>query len=265
MAIKKKQATNEKDWLVTIENIESIISKNHIDLLINATVMDILIKTDGKKAAYSWSGGKDSIVLGYVCELAEIKDCIFAYCDLEYKQFMDWIKANKPSGCEMVNTGQDLEWLSKHKEMLFPQESKTAAKWFKIVQHKGQEIYYRKHQLDMLLLGRRKADGNYVGKGSNIYTNSKGITRYSPLADWTHEEILACIHYYDLPIPPIYNWKNGYICGTHNWAARQWTGNEANGWKEVYEIEPDIVHEASRYFVGAKEFLDGKTEKKLNS
>lgn len=265
MAIKRKQATIEADWTEAVENIEKSVSKDHIDQLVERTVSDILRKTNGKKVAYSWSGGKDSIALGYVCELAGIRNCVFVYCDLEYKQFMDWIKANKPLECEMINTGQNLEWLSKHPEMLFPQEAKTAAKWFKIVQHKGQEIYYKKHQLDMLLLGRRKADGNFVGRGDNIYTNGKGVTRFSPLADWTHEEVLACIHYFDLPIPPIYNWKNGYLCGTHNWAARQWTGNEANGWAEVYEIEPQIVIEASKYFNGAKEFLNGKTKKEFDS
>lgn len=261
MAIKRKQATCENDWLMAIKNIENTISRSHIDHLVDVTVKDILSKTNGKKAAYSWSGGKDSIALGYVCELAGIKDSVFVYCNLEYKQFMDWIMANKPSGCEMINTGQDLRWLSQHPEMLFPLDARTAAKWFKIVQHKGQEIYYSEHSLDMLLLGRRKADGNFVGKGSNIYTNGKGITRFSPLADWTHEEVLACIHYFNLPIPPIYSWKNGYLCGTHNWAARQWTGNQMNGWAEVYEIEPEIVREASKYFKGAKEFLYGKTEK----
>ena len=43
---------------------------------------------------------------------------------------------------------------------------------------------------------------NYVGK-DNIYTNSAGITRYSPLAEWRHEDILAYIHYYDVKLPPI--------------------------------------------------------------
>lgn len=258
MAIKKKQSTTESDWLEAIRTIESIVSKEKLDALIEKTVLDIQNKTRGKRAAYSWSGGKDSIALGYVCELAGISECVFVHCNLEYDAFMSWILQNKPCGCEMINTGQDLLWLSKHKSMLFPQDSATAAKWFKIVQHKGQEIYYKNHSLDMLLLGRRKADGNFVGRGSNIYTNNKGITRFSPLADWKHEDVLACIHYFNLPVPPIYGWKNGYLCGTHNWAARQWTGNENNGWAEVYEIESEIVYEASKYFNGAKEFLDGK-------
>ena len=262
--MRRKQNTVEQDWLDTIQNIENIVSKKRIDDLIDKTVSDITKKTRGKNVAYSWSGGKDSIVLGYVCEKAGIKDSVFVYCNLEYKQFMNWINENKPSRCQMINTGQDIKWLADHPEMLFLQDSKIAAKWFKIVQHTGQEKYYIDHELDMICLGRRRADGNYVGKGQNFYTNKKGITRYSPIADWTHEDVLACIHYYDLPLPPIYEWKNGYLCGTHNWAARQWTGDIMNGWKEVYDIEPEIVCEASKYLVSAKEFLDGQTEKRLD-
>ena len=108
----------------------------------------------------------------------------------------------------------------------------------------------------MLLLGRRKADGNYVGKSDNIYTNAQGITRYSPLSEWTHEQILAYIHYYKLSLPPIYEWKNGYLCGTHPWPARQWTGSIENAWKEVYEIDSSIVFHAAEYFESAKAFLN---------
>ena len=162
------------------------------------TVEEIKERTAGKRAAYAWSAGKDSLVLGEICEKSEINDCMMAVCDLEYPAFRRWVDRHKPKGLEIINTGQDLEWLSKHPNMLFPQDSATAAKWFSIVQHRAQEKYYKEHQLDVILLGRRRADGNYCGKGSNIYTNGKGITRYSPLAAWSHEEILAYIHYYSI-------------------------------------------------------------------
>ena len=263
--LKRKQGTIEADWREAIESIEQRVSKAKIDSLMARTASDIAEKIHGKKVAYSWSAGKDSIALQKVCEVAGVKECVFVYCDLEYKQFMDWVYTHKPKNCEMINTHQDLQWLAKHPDMLFPQDAKTAGKWFKIVQHAGQAKNYTEHELDMILLGRRRADGNYVGKGSNIYTNAKGITRFSPLADWTHEEVLACIHYFNLPIPPIYNWKNGYLCGTHNWAARQWTGSISNGWKEVYDIEPEIVYEAAKYFESAGKFLNEQTKENTNS
>lgn len=253
--IPKKQSATEKDWQNAIQNIEEIVSKAYIDDLIEQTVKDIEHKTNNAKSAFSWSGGKDSMVLEYVCQLAGLKESVFVHCDLEYTDFMQWVYENRPKGCNMINTKQDIKWLSKHQEMLFPQDSKTAAKWFKIVQHKGQEIYFNENNLDILILGRRKADGNYVGKGNNIYTNNKGITRYSPLAEWKHEDILACIHYYNIELPPIYNWKNGYLCGTHNFAARQYTGSIENGWREVYDIEPEWVYKSAQYIQSAEDFI----------
>ena len=176
-------------------------------------------------------------------------------CNLEYPDFLAWIQENKPENLEIINTGQDMDWLAKHTEMLFPTDSKAASRWFSIVQHRAQAKYYKAHDLDMILLGRRRADGNYCGKGENIYTDSKGVTRYSPLAGWKHEAVLAYIHYYNVPLPPIYGWPNGYLCGTHPWPARQWTGSEEKGWAEVHQIDPKIVAEAARKFPGAKKFL----------
>ena len=251
----KKQSIKNKDWINAIGQIEELVSKDELDGHIEATVKEIQQVTDGKKAAYAWSGGKDSLVLGEICRLAGITDCMMGVCNLEYPEFMQWVEDNGPEGLEIINTGQDLKWLSEHPEMLFPQKSQIAARWFSIVQHRAQAKYYREHSLDMLLLGRRRADGNYCGRGSDIYTNGKGVTRYSPLAGWKHEEILAFIHYYKIPVPPIYGWKNGYLCGTHPWPARQWTGSEENGWREVYEIDESIVREAAQVIDGAAKFL----------
>lgn len=252
----RKQRIKNEDWLHVLENIEAIVSREHMDVLVDKTVNEIVQKTLGKKSAYSWSGGKDSIVLGKLCEMAGITACVLVICDLEYREFLQWVTDNMPDELEVINTGQNLEWLSKHQNMLFPQDSATAAKWFHIVQHRGQAKYYKENELDVLVLGRRRSDGNYVGKGDNIYTNSQGVTRYSPLADWTHEEILAFIHYYQCPLPPFYDWQNGYYCGTHPWAARQWTGSIKNGWKEVYAIDSSIVVEAAQYIPSAKAFLE---------
>lgn len=251
----RKQKISNDAWLEAIDRIEETISRKDLDKKVDQTIKDIKAKTKGKKAAYAWSGGKDSLALGDICIRAGIEDCVLVVSNLEYQAFTDWVEKFSPPKLEIINTGQDMEWLAKHPQMLFPQESNTAAQWFHIVQHRGQAKYYKAHELDMLLLGRRRADGNYVGKGNNIYTDGKGVTRFSPLADWSHEEVLAYIHYYNLAAPPIYDWKNGYLCGTHPWPARQWTGSIMNGWREVYEIEPDIVRKAAEKIPSAKEFL----------
>lgn len=252
----RKQRIKNSEWLNAMENIESLVSKKDLESLVKKTVADIKRKTKGKKAAFAWSAGKDSLVLGQICHMAGINACVLVVCNLEYPAFLKWVEANKPPELEIINTGQDLRWLSNHPHMLFPQDSKTAAQWFHIVQHRGQARYYKDHELDVLLLGRRRADGNYVGKGENIYTNGQGVTRYSPLSEWSHEQVLAFIHYYNVALPPIYEWKNGYLFGTHPWAARQWTGSVENGWKEVYEIDRSVVKEAAEHIPSAKAFLE---------
>lgn len=255
-ALGRKQRIKNSDWIEAFEKIEQAVSRKELDQLVDKTVKEIKKTTKGKKAAYAWSGGKDSLVLGEICRMAGITPCVLVICNLEYKAFTEWVDAHKPPELSIINTGQDIKWLAAHPQMIFPQDSKFAAQWFHIVQHRGQAKYYKENQLDMLLLGRRRADGNYVGKGSNIYTNGQGVTRYSPLSDWTHEQILAYIHYYDLAMPPIYEWKNGYLCGTHAWPARQWTGSIENAWAEIYEIDSSIVAEAADYFQSAKEYLE---------
>lgn len=252
----KKQSIRNEDWLKAIQNIEDLISREELEEKVSSTVQEIQKMTDGKKAAYAWSAGKDSIVLGKICEAAGVTECMIGICDLEYPAFLSWIMEHRPNCLEIINTGQDMEWLVKHPEMLFPQDSKTAARWFSIVQHRAQARYYKEHELDMILLGRRRADGNYCGTGGDIYTDGKGVTRYSPLAEWKHEEILGYIHYFNVPVPPIYEWKNGYLCGTHPWPARQWTGSLTNAWTEIYEIDPEIVEKATGKLESAKEFLN---------
>ena len=56
---------------------------------------------------------------------------------------------------------------------------------------------------------------------------------------------------------PFTGWPNGYLCGTHPWPARQWTGSTENGWREVYDIDPSIVTAAAEKIVSARAFLEG--------
>lgn len=249
----RKQNIKNEEWLAAVASIEETVSQQEIDELTAATINEIQKRIGENKAAYAWSGGKDSIVLGHICEQAGVSASLIGVCNLEYPAFMRWIEDNKPDCCEVINTGQDLEWLATHQWMLFPENSGVAARWFAIVQHAAQRKYFQEHEVNILLLGRRKADGNFVGRGDNIYTDGKGVTRYSPLADWRHEDILAYIHYHRLPLPPIYGWQNGYKCGTHPWPARQWT--KGNGWAEAYAIDPSIVEEAAEHIPAAADYL----------
>ena len=258
--IGRKQTTPNEVWVKAFAEIEKLCPKKTTDDLEADTVEYIQKITSGQKVAYAWSGGKDSIVLADLCERAGIKRSMFAHSDLEYPAFIRWCDENRPNGCDFISTGQDLDWLSKNPDMLFPQDSRTNYRWFQSVQQAAIRQYIQDHNLDMMIVGHRKADGNYVGK-DNISRNAHGVTRYSPLADWSHEAILAYIHYHSLKLPPIYGWKNGFKAGTHPWPARPYTGSIENGWKEIFEIDPSIVKAAAVKIESAAHFLEKEVRK----
>lgn len=263
----KKQSISHEQFVNSYRNITSIVSKQELDNLIDRTVEDIKTKTKGKRSAYAWSGGKDSIALQGVCELAGVMPCVFGMTNLEFPDFLRWITDNMPHELEVINTRQDITWLHKNPNMLFPQNSTISAKWFSSVQHKAQREFYLKRKLDLIILGRRIGDGNFVGRnGENIYT-SKGVTRFSPIATWRHEDIFAYLHYYKVswedyqakpyrsPLPPIYVWPRGFRVGTGPWAARMWTDSIEHGWEETWKIDKQVVKEAASYIQSAWEFV----------
>lgn len=252
----RKQTISNNDWIRAAAAIEMLVSREEIELMTAITTAEIRKHTAGKNAAYAWSGGKDSLVLGDLAEKAGVHKSMMAVCDLEYPAFVQWVAAHRPENMTTVNTGQDLQWLATHLESLFAPISDHRHDYSVNIQIRAQNQFYRQQSLDIILLGRRKADGNYVGKGTNIYTDGKGMTKYNPLSDWSHEAILAYIHYNQLSMPPFYGWKNGYKIGTHPWFGRLYVDTVRDGWCEVYEIDPSIVINAALHISSAREYLE---------
>lgn len=57
----RKQSIKNEDWLAAVGRIEELVSRAELDRLVEDTIKEIRRQTDGKKAAYAWSGGKDSL------------------------------------------------------------------------------------------------------------------------------------------------------------------------------------------------------------
>ena len=174
-----------------MSRIEELVPRDELEKAVATAVESIKTMTQGKNVAYAWSGGKDSIVLSSICRLAGVNECMFAHTDLEYPAFLEWCLKNKPEDCEVVHIPYGLDWLAEHENMLFP-KGRELQKWYKIVQRAAFTKYFFDHKLDMMIVGHRKADGNIVGPDGTIRKGS-GEIRYSPLADWSHEMILAYI------------------------------------------------------------------------
>lgn len=253
----RKQRISNDQWLDAAARIEELVSRAELDEAVAAVMDEIKRTVAGKKTAFAWSGGKDSLVIENICKDLGIEGCVFGHNELEYPAFLFWCMEHKPEGCEVINTGQDLDWLAKRPAMLFPHSSAVVSRWFELVQKTAIRRYSNAQQLDMIIVGHRKADGNFVGRGSNICSNNAGVTRFSPLAEWPHELVLAYIHYHEIPMPPIYGWKDGYRCGTHPWPSRMGMKSTAEGWADVYDIDPGIVEQAAAKIDSAARFLEG--------
>lgn len=252
-ALGRKQTISNDLWIDTMNRIEDLVSREELNEAVQLVIDDIRKNTAGKKAAYAWSGGKDSLVLSDICRKAGVTACMFAHTELEYPEFLGWCLSNLPEGCEVIPTGQNLDWLAQHQEMIFPKGRELNA-WYAGVQRVAFTKYFFEHGLDLILVGHRKADGNVCGR-DNMIRKSSGECRYAPLADWKHEMILAYIHYYRLQLPPIYGWKDGFRCGTHPWPSRMYEPSVEQGWRDVWEIDPEIVRGAAEKIESARNFL----------
>ena len=91
----KKQSIQNEEWLKAEKRIEELVSREVLDEKVRSTVEEIRQMTDGKKVAYAWSAGKDSLVLGEICRDSGVTDCMMAICNLEYPAFLKWVEGKQ--------------------------------------------------------------------------------------------------------------------------------------------------------------------------
>jgi 3'-phosphoadenosine 5'-phosphosulfate sulfotransferase (PAPS reductase)/FAD synthetase len=250
---KKQSLSSQSIWLAAKQRAGDLLPK--LPARIDRTIEHLRRVVGARELCFGWSGGKDSIVLERVLALAGYRACVLVLTQLEYNAFLQWTTSHMPERLTVMRTQHDLAWLQKHPEMLFPQDSATAAKWFHQVQHWGQELFLKRERFDVMAVGRRRKDGNYCGR-DGIYTNSRGVTRFAPLWDWSHEEIFAALMYFKAELPPCYGWPRGYQVGTGPWPARQFAASREVAWREVYQIDRTVVENAAHAGIpGARECL----------
>jgi len=229
------------------------------------------------RAAFAWSGGKDSQVLQIVCEAAGIVECGLIICCLEYPEFLGWATDNMPHGLTVLRSPAEpkpwnLEWLAAHPHMLFPADSDEAMKWYAAIQHKGQRRLCAGGRFDVLVMGRRREEGNFLSReGPDYYVDRQNkatgpFVRWSPLSDWSQELVFAVLATYDVPLAPFYRWPRGFQCGSGAWPARRSVddprfvpaGERRHdvGWAEVYAIDAGVVEHAAEQIDEARAWLD---------
>ena len=218
--------------------------------------------------AFAWSGGKDSQAIRFVAEQAGVNLGMCVESGLEWPVMNEW-RSKRCDNITILRMDEyNAEWLNDHLEHLFPYNSKIVAQFSKATQHKGQERFYQDNNLDGLLLGRRWADDNWTGFGAGAmsYSSKKtGMTRHSPIADWSHEDLLGVMICYDLEFAPCYFMLDGWVNGTATWKR----SHKRNGqpiedlvssydWNFgcVYQTDPQVVVDAAEVLEPAAIWLD---------
>lgn len=252
----KKQTSRNEDFIGVWKNIGDFLSFEEADALVNEAAEYVKRVTAGKRVGYGWSGGKDSIALQVVMERAGHYPSVLCVApELEYPSLLDWYLTHAPEGCVVQRQPKlTLEWLARHQDLLFPSDSRITNGWYGRVQRAGWKRFYDAMQLDVLCLGKRLADGNFVGKdGQDIYLSANGCNLFNPIARWKHEDVMAVVHYFaGGQLPPFYSWPDGFVKGTGLWCVRD------KSWGEVYANDPSVVAAASRYFPSAAYYLKTK-------
>lgn len=249
-SLRRKKGSSQSEWTLVWNEIRK--NPDHARstrLLDDAAQRTIDRLKQVERAGWAWSGGKDSIGLEAVLEHAGLSGSLqgtLGMTRLEFPEFTEWCDANLPENVSKeVNGRIDLAWLKAKPTMLFP--AQNASKWFPLVQKATQRRFAKQHRLEVMIGGWRGQDGNYLGSGDREYeyVTPQGFTKYSPIAQWTHEDLLHVIAHSGKQLPPIYDYPRGFPVGTGPWPSRPRLDSLKESWSEIYGIESSLVHEAA--------------------
>lgn len=261
MLLKKQNIKDNDEWLLALDKCTSIISRAEIAALEAKTIELIKDRTlPYHNICSGWIAGKDSLVLDRVLQKSGIKYTPVMWQGVNpYPAMRTWIAANHPENLITETVDKfTLEYLNKHPDYLFCQNG-TRLQWM-AEKWKRYKQDIKKHDFDLFIVGRRLKDGNMCGSRENGYIVRKSFDTFAPLAEWTHEHILAYIKYENVVLPPFYFWKRGFLIGSV--AMGEWTERPVldlsvdDVWSELYDIDKSIVFGAAQTLTSAKSYLE---------
>jgi hypothetical protein len=252
-----KRVETDAHFRDVARHIEQYVARDEIDARVATTLARLQGVVRGRRAAFAWSGGKDSQVILWLCHQVGVTQGVLglAQPELEYPAVEAWLAEHRPDGVEVYRSAQDLRWLGDHPHLLFPKRAAVHYEWWKLGHWAAQQWFAREYAPEVFIFGRRTADGNTVGPGG-LHQRRDGVVIANPIHDWTHEEVLAFNHYYGMPEAPYYRFPNGYKIGTGPWGDRSDLHDDDAGWGVLYAIDPVIVERAATVLPGARGFLE---------
>ena len=257
--LRAKQRSSNADWVAAWDGIQNAPEFYEVDAIADRTVDRISRAAKlYPKAAFAWSAGKESLVLERLCRRAGVcKGVMVTDSELEYPEVEAWVHRHLPEGVELVDAHLGFAFLKAHPDLLFPKVKDRTRVWGRF-HHKHMPLWYARNGLDVLFLGRRKGDGNFIrGTADNCFShvNGKGMRVANPMADWKSEHVLAFLKKHMIPLPPTYSYPGGWVRGTHEWSMRTRLASQRDNWAELYSFVPEVVEKAALHLDGARAFL----------
>jgi 3'-phosphoadenosine 5'-phosphosulfate sulfotransferase (PAPS reductase)/FAD synthetase len=260
MPIKNRVVTDEVEYEIIDQYDNPRVSKREIETLTTSAIEMINSVVGNYKNIFcGWTGGKDSLVIASLLDKSNCKytpiNFITSYEFVSFMQFIDKIKPNNL--ITLYADAYHLPHLNVDGGLLFLKRPKSLGEWIKkklIVQRRE----LKRLGCDLFVTGRRTEDKNFCGKKENNYVApANTFPTFSPIAEWTNEQILAYMKYNGLLLAPLYYYKNGFSNGTGGWPKiTAINGNDYDTWDYLMTIDPDIVINASKYIDTAREYME---------
>lgn len=258
--LKAKSAYSNDDVQRVWETITDYVSEDEAGQAVEDAAAETRTVLDGRTndAVYGWSGGKDSIALQVVMERAGVRRALLGTIPhLEFQGYLTWCLDHQPDGLtHLPNTEITPAWLARpqNDRYLFPTNSTDGYRWTMLGTRRAQHLYQQEHHPRLQIYGRRTMDGNSIPNTPYGIHTTRRLTTYSPIRHWSHEMVLAVIHYNRRPLPPTYSWPNGWKTGTGSWPGRR-VGTRDESFAETYAIEPERLVEAAPHLPAARDWL----------
>lgn len=158
----------------------------------------------------AFSGGKDSLVVAHMAKKLGVKDYV---CETSF-YFQTQLDSIKVVASEMklqvaYKNSLSLDWLKKHKQVIFSTDSKIRGWSFAVRQQATVKKHARKINADCCIFGRRTEE-NCVRKV--CYTTKSGLQCH-PLKDWKTADVWQYLAKYKISTPWIYKTEFGKFEG----------------------------------------------------
>ncbi|WP_030672404.1 hypothetical protein [Streptomyces sp. NRRL B-1347] len=263
--LKSKTAYSNDDVARVWASITDHVTEDEAERAVEEAARETRAVLDGRPdtAVYGWSGGKDSVALQVVMERAGVHRALLGTIPhLEFRSYLAWCDEHRPDGLTVIgNPHITPAWLARpgNDRYLFPTTSTDGYKWTMLGTRRAQHLYQQQMHPRLQIYGRRTADGNYIPPTEHGIHRTRRLTTYSPIRHWPHELVLAVVHYNRRPLPPVYDWPDGWKTGTGSWPGRR-VGDRDTAFAQTYAIEPERLLEAAPDLPAAADWLRRHTD-----